>query len=241
MKLKHVYDKLEEVPDNFRDLYTERDGKWECTGIEGMHPQTYVDKLKAESIGRRKEIDALKGQLKNFEGYDGETLSAAMEELEELRLTGGKLDDAKFNEALEAKLAGRQKTFERQLAALQKDNDVLTADKESLMNEKNSASIEKALRDACQGKVNASAVKDVLFRSSLFEVNEDGIYTKENNGVTPGLTPDQFLEETLPSMPHWNMKNSGLGAGGSKTPGQLKDNTKYTTEQIITESVSFND
>lgn len=73
----------------------------------------------------------------------------------------------------------------------------------------------KAARDL---KVVDSALEDVeLYGERLFEVQEDGtVVTRDGVGVTPGLSPKQWLEDMQGKRPHWWGPTAGGGAGGSR-------------------------
>ena len=34
--LKTIYDNEEDIPEGFKELYTEKNGKWELTGVQGV-------------------------------------------------------------------------------------------------------------------------------------------------------------------------------------------------------------
>ena len=39
MPLKVIHDTLEDIPEAYRELYSEKNGKWELTGIVGLVTQ----------------------------------------------------------------------------------------------------------------------------------------------------------------------------------------------------------
>ena len=43
MALQATHDKLDDIPEAYRDLYTERDGKYELTGIAGIKTAADVE------------------------------------------------------------------------------------------------------------------------------------------------------------------------------------------------------
>jgi len=45
MGLEAIHKTLEEIPEQYRDLYSERNGQFELTGISGVKTQADVDRL----------------------------------------------------------------------------------------------------------------------------------------------------------------------------------------------------
>ena len=43
--LKTIYDNEADIPEGFAALYTEKNGKWELTGVQGVKTQLDVDRV----------------------------------------------------------------------------------------------------------------------------------------------------------------------------------------------------
>jgi hypothetical protein len=67
-------------------------------------------------------------------------------------------------------------------------------------------------------KVVDSAVEDVtLLAERLFTIDETGaVVTKDNVGVTPGISADVWLTDMQAKRPHWWGPSQGGGAGGNR-------------------------
>ena len=51
--------------------------------------------------------------------------------------------------------------------------------------------------------------------SQMFELTDDGrVITKDGKGVTPGLTPTEWLKDEIERSPHWWPTSVGGGAQG---------------------------
>jgi hypothetical protein len=63
-----------------------------------------------------------------------------------------------------------------------------------------------------------SALEDVgILAERVLMLDDDGnVVTKDNVGVTPGLTPEQWLTELQAKRPHWWGPTAGGGAGGGR-------------------------
>lgn len=242
MKLKAVYDSKDEVPEQHSDLYTEQDGKFVLSEVEGIKTQQDVDNVQSALKRERQLKRDLQKQLEAFDGIEADGLREQLDELEKLRTTNGKVDNKEIDSIVEQRLKLDKAKYERELQNAQKRAQELAEQNETLVNEKNRTLIENSLREAAKGKVNESALNDVLFRASLFEVSEDGqVLTRENNGVTPGQDPQSWLDETLKDNIHWQTKSSGVGARGSGGNPSVKPDSKPSSiKEIVAESVSFN-
>ena len=239
--IKTSYDTKDAIPEGFDSLYTEKDGKYVLTGVEGMKTQTDVDNVKAALNKERELRKTAEASLSAYDGVDSEGLRAQLDELARLRTTEGKIDDSKIESIVAERLKLDKNKFENDLKAMNAKLEEANGQVSNLVNEKNKNKIEKALRDAATTKINETAMNDLLFRASLFEVSEDGqVLTKDGVGVTPGQEPQQWLEETLKTNVHWQKTSKGGGATG--TPGSR---TSSKTESagygdLIAEQCTFN-
>lgn len=246
MKLKTIYDTAEEIPEGYADLYTERNGKWELTGIEGVKTQADVDRVQTALTKERNDHRTAKDALKAFEGLDPVEVAAQATKLEEAQAQldaiskDGRIDEAKLEPIIAARVKQavapieRDKTnLERQLdvqkkAVAEKDGEVLT-----LKSSITTGNIERQIRDAAsEAKLVPSAVSDAVLQGSrVFEVTEDGrTITKDVFGVTPGLTPKEWLKDMQDKAPHWWPPSVGGGARGGTGPNGSRTNNPWTKE-----------
>jgi len=242
MALKATYDDKSSIPEKYQELYSEQDGKYVLTGVEGVKTQADIDNVQAALTKERGLHRDAENQLKAYDGIEADGLSAKLEELAKLQITGGKLDDSKLEEIVAQRLELDRNSFKNKQDKLTNDLQAANSRIENLVNEKNNGLIESQLRDAAIGQVNDTAMHDVLFRSSLFEVSEDGkVLTKSDCGVTPGLEPKQWLDETLKQNTHWQKTSKGAGATGSKNGSSNQPNKKLDYSGILEDAgVNFN-
>ena len=64
MKLKLVVEKLDEIDSKYHDLYTEKDGKYEFTGVEGIKTQADIDRLQTALTKERADHKSTKEKYK---------------------------------------------------------------------------------------------------------------------------------------------------------------------------------
>lgn len=222
--LELIYNSAEDIPEGFDSLYTEKDDKWHFTGVKGMKTSQDTDKLsrslreeraahkatkdKLAKLGEDPDIDAI---LEKLDGY--EDLEARLEAGE-----GGKVDDAKIQEMVDARVSRQLRPVERERDQLKSRNQELETENGGLRTTINNGTIESRLRVlATEEKVVGSAMEDILFMGThLFEIAEDGaIVAKEGaRGVEAGITPDVWLGDMKEKRPHWWPQSQGGGAGG---------------------------
>ena len=230
MKLKTIYPTAEDIPEGYADLYTERNGQWELTGIEGVKTQADVERVQEALRKEKSDHKATKAALVPFEGLDPEAISAQQTRLEEVTAQleainkDGRIDETKLEPIIAARLKQAVGPLEREKASLEKQIDAhkkALAEKDgevfTLKTSITTDSIERTVREAAVAeKVQSVALDDVIGRASrIFEKSDDGrVITKDVNGVTPGLSPKEWLKDMMEKAPHWWPASVGGNSGG---------------------------
>lgn len=230
--LEITYDSLDAVPEAFRPLYAEKDGKAVLTGINGM--KTNQDVLNVQEALRKERADhaAAKEALKPWKtlGDDPTELQAKLDRIAELEAAaGGKLDDTKIQEMVEARLGQKTAPLERQLKDTTTCMGELEQENSQLKNTLVSRDRNDAVRAvATEMKVLPTAIPDVEMVAGMFlerdETSGEFIVKADAKGVTPGADVKQFLKEMQNQRPHWWPQSQGGGAGGGKGLGDSEDN-----------------
>ena len=245
MDLRAIYDKQDDIPETvpFRELFVEKNGKWELNGITGVKTQADVDRLTTANTKERGRADGFRDKLKlwgdgskvgvdsDLEAWTGRhtELMASLDRMPELEAAAkGKLDEAQIEEivtrrvdgTLKAKLAGP----ERQIRLLTTERDELLGANEKFTTQNRIRKVHDAVRKAAgpdAAKMRPEAVEDALeLANRIFEVTDDGaVVTRDQVGVTPGLEASGWLAEIQPKKPHWWPGSTGGGARGSGAGG----------------------
>ncbi len=242
MALEIVYDKKEDVPEAHIELYTEVEGKWQLTGINGLVTKADVDKLNSALGKERTDHKATKAKVAVWGDMDQVKVVEELAELTELRAAaeageGGKDAKEKFEAgvkaAAEARIIAAKVTSDRENADLRKTNDEQATEITDYKKANTDRSVGDAVGKACVAhKVIESAVEDVkMLGERIFEINEDGlVLTKEQVGVTPGIAPDIWLSEMQEKRPHWWPASTGGGSKGGTAGGPSFTNNPWTHE-----------
>lgn len=220
MKLKAVYSSLDEIPENYRDLFEERDHVFYLTKIEGMKTDADVNRVNTALANEKSAHATTKRQYEEFlNGRSFEDIQKDLDRLPELEAAAaGKMDEEKINQLVEARIKTK-------LAPVERDRDLLKnklseSEKtiEGFQTKERQRTIHDKVREAAMKmKVLDTAQEDVLMLAErMFEIGEDGSVTaKDGVGVTPGVTPDIWLTEMQQKRPHWWPASSGGGSKGS--------------------------
>lgn len=223
-----TYDTMDAVPEAFRSLYTEQDGKAVLTHVKGMKTEADVtnvqEALRKEREDRKKAEDA----LKPWKDMDPEKTKATLDRVTELEAaSGGKLDEDAINKIVEGRIKQQTAPLERRIEELTESNATLTTERDeakgTITDMRMGADIRAA---ATKAKVVGHALGDVeIITKRLFEYDDNGkMITRDGVGVTPGIGLDAFFTEQLKARPHWFPASEGGGAGGAGAgrlaPGQ---------------------
>lgn len=225
MELKAVYDKQDDIPesvDNFRELFVEKNGKWELTGIGGVKTLADVQRIERAKQQEAEAHRATKAKLEAWGDMNHDEVLAKLDRIAELEAAaGGKIDDAKIEELttrrVEATLKSKVGPLEREAAKLRKeleDAGVKVKDYES-------KEVRRTIHDRTRAALAAAKVlpeahEDALILAErVFEVVDGAVVTRDGVGVTPGLDPAGWLGEIQDRRPHWWPASSGGGARGS--------------------------
>lgn len=230
MKLKATLDNLDNLDEPFHQLYTEKDGKFVLTGVEGIKTQADVDKV-SRSLAQEKEAHKkTKEKLAPFNDYldDIDGTIAKLDEYDTLKTAAsGKVDDAKLAELVEARLKPERVKWDREKSTLISERDQLKAANGELTARDKRRLIHDAVRAAAvKTKMLDTAVDDALMMAErVMEVTDEGtIQTKDGVGVTPGLDAHTWITEVQPKRPHWWPASVGGGAKGSGGGGGFANN-----------------
>lgn len=238
MALKAIYDKLEDIPEQFQELYTERDGKFELTGVDGVKTQADVDRVQESLRKERGEHTKTKDKLKLFGDLDPEKVHTELDEIEELRVRAeandkGGIDEEKLEELVSRRVNREKAPLERENAKLKTENETLTGQNGELQGTITSGKIATEIRKVAEAaKVVPSAVDDIIaIGKGVFEVSQDGVVvTREGAGVSPGVGVDIYLADMKEKRPHWWPPSQGGGANGSDGGGTAFGENPWSTK-----------
>lgn len=222
--LKAIHETQDEIPDIYRDLYTERGGKWELTGIAGVKTQNDVDRVKEALEKEKKDHKAAKDSARVWldSGYKIEEVRDRMDKWDEIQLkleNAGKLNDDQIDKIVEGRIKSRLGPVERDKASLAEQLSAAVQrvaayeEKEritTIHSEARKARVKTGAYESAEEDINAAAER-------MLEITDDGrVVTKDGVGVTPGVEADVWLQEMQTKRAHWWPPSEGGGAKGAK-------------------------
>lgn len=239
--LELSYAKQEDVPPEYAGLYTEKDGKFQLTGVKGLVTQENVTRLQGALEKERNDHKATKEKYAPLAGKDINEVITTLDRIPELEAAASNAgnDPKKIDELVEARIKTRMAPVERERDQLKAANVDLTKKVETLDGRITADTIKSVVtKAALDAKVVTSALDEVImYGEKLLQIDESGkVITKDGVGVTPGLDPTVWLTEMLAKKPHWLPGSSGGGAGGSTSGGSGSNPFSYAgwnmTEQM---------
>lgn len=229
-ELKTIYDSPDDIPESiedFRALFTEKNGKHELTGIGGIQTPANVSRLEASLAKERNEHKTTKDKLAVWGELDHDDVQKSLDRIPELEAAGGdKLDEAGIEAIVSKRVDGTIKSklspLERENKRLAKENGELTEANTGFVAANTRRTVHDDVRRALTAaKVIPEAHDDALMLAErVMEVTEEGaVVTRDGVGVAPGLDPAGWLGEIQDKKPHWWPASVGGGARGSAGPG----------------------
>lgn len=220
--LEIEYDSLDLVPETFRPLYSEKDGKAVLTGVNGLKTNSDVMNLQEALRKERSDKKVIQDALKPWSsiGKKPEEILSQLDRISELEAAAaGKMDESAITKMVEARLGQKVGPIERQLRETTSTLESIQAERDQFRDQLFRRDMSDSVRAvANEMKVLSTAVADVeLFAQFALERQEDGSYITKSGiaGVTPGLDVKSWLKEMMKARPHWWPQSQGGGANGA--------------------------
>jgi hypothetical protein len=234
MALKAIVDDINEVGESFRELYTERNGKFEITGIEGFKTQADVDRLQSALTKERGDHKLVKDRLGLLGDRKIEDVVTMLDRIPELEAAAqGKLDEDQLNQLVEGRIKSKLAPVERERDTFRTRIAELEGVVGQYETKERTRTIHDTVREAAGiAKILPEAMEDALMLAErVFEVTEDGkVVTRDNVGVTPGIEARVWFTDLQKTRPHWWGPSQGGGAGGNRGGGGMGEANPWSHE-----------
>jgi hypothetical protein len=209
--IKAIYEKKEDIPEGFSELYTEKAGKFELTGVEGFKTQADVDRLQESLRKERADHDATKASLRETK----DSMGSLTDELDAFKKGS-------------APTQNQEPTHEDLvlLSQLKRENESLLAERDEF----------KGKFTNLEGEVTASKIKDLLRIEAIkhmkpeavdhevahavkdFTLLEGRALTNPELGDKGGIEPGAYFADVVKSRAYLAIpSNSGGATGGQGT------------------------
>lgn len=218
VSLMTSYPTLDEIPENFRPLYTEQDGQFKLSKVVGLKTQDDINNLQGALTKERNDHKAARESLNTLLG--GRSLEEVQADLDRLPT----LEAAASGKDVEQQIAGRlqQETapLNREINKLKQELEQATAQLGEYQQRETNRTIKDSISAAgAKSKMLQEAMDDVAFMGqSIFEVNDNGDVVAKAGipNVTPGITPEVWMTELKRTKPFYWPQTQGAGGLGGK-------------------------
>lgn len=232
MGLKHTIAKLEDVPENVRNLYIPQGDKY-VLDVEGVVPKEKLDEFRTNNIALQQQID----KYKDVDPVKYRELMTIQQKITEKEL----LDKGEVEKLVELRVTTMRDDLTGQLnmsnAALQKAQAQLGV-----------LLIDNVIKSAAikQGVI-PEAVDDVVLRAKgVYSIDEKGVpIPKGSDGKvvygkdgTAPMAVEEWLGSLKTSAKHLFQGARGSGAGGGDNGAGRGDMSKLTPAQKISAGLS---
>jgi len=239
MALKRSYDRQEDIPEQYRADYSEKDGKW-VVEVEGMVEKEKLEEFRTNNITLDRRAKELETQLANYTGLDPAEYKRMKGELDAIQnkkmLEAGEVD--KLAEKLaQERLAPVKEELSATQAKLKKSEEVQASTFAKLSR----FVVDDALRTvALDLKVRKEAIPDLILRGrDLWQYKDDKIVAMD--GDRPRLNKDgtgpldmvDWGRAVIGIAPHLLEPSQGAGgAGGTGGAGSTPVTTIPATDPV---------
>lgn len=226
--LKAILDTLEGVEEHFHGLYTNKNGKFEFTGVEGMKTSADTDRLQTALNAERNLKKEAEAKLAAWGDLKPDETLPLLQTIPELKILAEKGSLKKDEKEIEAIVNGRLAPLTQTLAKLEKDKKDLADKVVEYQNKDTKRTIFDAVRKyATETKANPDAYGSdmgglMLLAKEVFTVDSAGqVVVKEG---AEGLVHGTHIKDAIPEIQKtyhylWPSSQGGNAPGSSGGPG----------------------
>lgn len=208
------YADASEIPSEVKHLYREVDGKYVIAKAGEVKTQADIDRLQTAVAKEREAHKETKSRLYEYSSLGSlDDVQARIDRFDELEAaSSGKIDDAKIEEIVQARLKSKIAPIERKMDIVALERDELRNNLDSLVNRDRQRTIQDHIRKAAMANnVRDTAIEDaILLGEMAFTVDESGAPITKDGALSPG----DWMQQILPTRPHWCQESKGVGARG---------------------------
>ena len=219
MTIRATYDTADDIPEAHRDLFTERGGKFELTGVDGIQTDANIKRIEEALRKEKHDHGETRQKLHAWDGLEHDDVAARLDRIPALEAAaeGKGTDEEQIRKLVDARVIQERAPLDREAKKLRRELAQAAEQVANLEQADRMGRIERGASKALTGKIHEDAVDDALLQAGrMFEVAADGaIVTRDGVGVTPGLDPAAWVDEMLTKRRHWLPPSSGGGASGS--------------------------
>lgn len=220
MALKARYKTLDEIPQEHRSLYVQKDGGFELE-VEGMAPKEKVDEFRTNNLAleaKLKEYDAQLARVKDIDPEEYKKLKEQQKELEQKKL----LDAGEFDKLFAKKEGELRAEYDTRIKGLNDTLQKTTQERDKAFGDLGTYKVEDELtKTAIALKVRPEAYSDFINRGrSVWSFKDGKVVALDGDKIRYGsdgaapLTPEEWGKSVIVAAPHLLLPSAGGGGGG---------------------------
>jgi hypothetical protein len=255
MALKAIVKSLDEVPEQFRELYAQ-EGDTFVLAVDDTDYRSRLNEFRNNNIelanklkgyeGSDAELQQLREQMARFENVDPDKAKEALDKLQQIE-EKQLIDAGKMDEVLAQRTERMRQDYEGRIDALSKDRDTYKGQAETFQGRLTDHIIDNSLQMAVTEVAAArkGAMRDILSRGrEVWKLDEQGnpvphggdgkvLYGKD--GQSP-LTMTEWAQGLVQETPYLFEGSAGGGGGG----GDHKPGSERTVNSMDQDSINSN-
>jgi hypothetical protein len=216
--LKAILESLDEVPEAHRELYVEKDGRFQLD-VEGVVPQERFKEFRDNNIRLMKEREDLQKKLASYSDVDPQTYQEAIKKLQAFD-DKKMLDEGKVEELLTIRTERLRNDYENQIKAFQKKLAELESHSTTLGAELAKERIDGRLREvAGRVGIEETALPDLINRGrQVWRLVEGEPVAMQGEQLIYGKDPakpismEEWADGLADQAPHLFKASTGGGA-----------------------------
>lgn len=229
LKRKLTAEEFANLPEHLQGEYKQVGDSYIVDIEGGFKTDEDVAKLNESLRKERDDHKSTRTKYSRFAELDLDEVQTRLDKYDELEqiASSNKFDEAKLNELTEARIKTRVAPLERDIGK----RSERIAELEGLVGQYQQRETQRKIGDAVtaaatKGKILPTALEDAMFAAErMFAIDENGnVVTRDGVGVTPGISPEVWMQEMAQRRPHWFPASSGGGATGSGSGGGIGAN-----------------
>jgi len=224
MAIAIVYENEADVPAAHKELYTEQDGKFVLTGVEGMKTDEDINRLQTALTKERADHKAVKTKFAPLANLDIKEVLQKLDKYPELEeLASGKVDETKIETLVQQRIGNKLKPLERQLHEAETRAKEAEGKVESFVKQQKESTISTAILKAAKAaKIVDENVLDDVVKIARFDVELDDETSEVR--AKDGSNLSSYFTTMLSKKPHWWGATQGGGATGSGRGNRVTNN-----------------
>lgn len=238
ISLLTAYNSADEIPEPFRGLYSEQDGKHVLSKVVGLKTQDDVNRLQGALDKERNDHKQVKSALAKLGDRSIDDVLGILDKVPAWEALEAQSDPSKIDELVNGKLSQHTAPLQRQVTELTTERDGYKEKFEALSTQVKQDKILGGLKDAAlAAKALPEAVEDIARMGlGLFDISDDGaiVVKADAKGVTPGILPEVWLNDLKDSKPFYWPASQGAGGQGGQG-GKGANNPWMAGQENLTE------